>query len=446
MTYGTDGRNAGRAPRPRLGAAVAAAATVAVVAAGCGGGGSSKSSGGGATSGAPQPATTSIQRQDKPVTDYLSYVGGKAGAAGSGTPVSIGWVNGQGGQNQIPEATLGAQAAVKYVNAELGGVDGHPVTLKTCFIASAEEEGQKCGQQLLNDKSVSIIDYGAVTTGNQSLEATVAGKKPIMVGVSAAPADSTAKNTYILYGDQTHVLAPWGTYARDFAHAKTAAVVFPSQAGANSAAAAAKKGLQDAGLTVKSVGYDPNATDLLGPLTAAGGQSADVVVPMTDAAGCVNLAKALKQIGSTKPVVSNPLCLSPQVAQGLGDLPVGWVFGIAQILPSDATQPDAKTYVSTSTKYGLKPADTANPYAALGWDEVLTTVKLMNQAGADKITPATMGERLKAFKGPLIMGAPSVSCGKYPDAPAVCNDQTTFYKYLGKGKFQQVSNWLTPPK
>jgi branched-chain amino acid transport system substrate-binding protein len=400
---------------------LAVAAAAVLLAAGCGGGDDSgKSSGGTQSSAPPAAAQPPVKRQDTPITDYRAYVGGTSGAADAGkSPVAIGWVNGQGGQNQIPEATLGAQAAVKYVNAELGGVDGHPIA---------------------------VIDYGAVTTGNQSLEATVAGKKPIMVGVSAAPADSTAKNTYILYGDQTHVLAPWGTYARDFVHAKTAAVVFPSQAGANSAAAAAKKGLQDAGLTVKSVGYDTNATDLLGPLTAAGGQSADVVVPMTDAAGCVNLAKALKQIASNKPVVSNPLCLSPQVAQGLGDLPVGWVFGIAQILPSDATQPDAKAYVGTSTKYGLKPADTANPFAALGWDSVLTTVKLMNKAGADKITPDAMSAQLKAFKGPLIMGAPSVSCGKYPDAPAVCNDQTTFYKYLGKGKFQQVSNWLTPPK
>jgi branched-chain amino acid transport system substrate-binding protein len=434
----------------------AGAAAIALVATGCGAdhstapstGPSTAPSAGGAKRGTPPGAGAPGQRQGKPVTNYRAYVGGRPGAADPGrSPVAIGWVNGQGGQQQNPEATLGAQAAVKYINAELGGVDGHPVTLKTCFIASAEEEGQKCGQRLLNDKSVSMIDYGAVVTGNQSLEATVAGKKPIMIGVSASPADSTAKNTYILYGDQTHVLAPWGTYARDVLHAKTAAVIYPSQAGANSAAAAAKRGLEAAGVKVKSVGYDTNATDLLGPLTAAGGQRADIVVPMTDAAGCVNLAKALKQIGSTRPVVSNPLCLSPQVAQGLGgDLPAGWVFGIAQSLPGDATQPDARAYLGASTRHGLKPAIAANPYAALGWDSILTTVKLMNQVGANKITPAAMTARLKSFKGPLIMGAPSVSCGKYRDAPAVCNDRTTFYKYLGKRKFQQVSKWLTPPK
>ncbi|MBO0868231.1 MAG: ABC transporter substrate-binding protein [Micromonosporaceae bacterium] len=398
------------------------------------------------TAGSAAPAAS--QSPVAGVTDYLAYTGGTAGAADtSKSPIAIGWVNAQGGTNGIPEATEAAQAAIKYINTELGGIGGHPLTLHTCFIAQAEEEGQKCGQQLVNDKSVSIVVYGAVVVGNQSLAATINGQKPILVGVSGAPADANAKNAFILYGDQTHVLAPWGTYARDVVHAKTAAVVYPSQAGANTAAAAAKKGLQDAGIQVKSVGYATNATDLLGPLTAAGGQTADVVVPMTDATGCINLAKALTQIHSTKPVVSNPLCLSPQVAQGLGgDFPAGWVYGIAQVLPSDPTAPDAVYYVNTSTKYGLKKATTGNPYAALGWDLMLETAKLMNGVGADSITPQAMISALQAFKGPLVMGAPTLSCGKYPDAPAVCNDQTKFYKYLGKGQFQAASDWLQPPK
>ena len=54
----------------------------------------------------------------------------------------------------------------------------------------------------------------------------------------------------------------------------------------------------------------PNATDLTGPLTAAGAQNADMIVPQSNANGCVNVAKALAQLGkSSTPVVSNPLCL-----------------------------------------------------------------------------------------------------------------------------------------
>jgi branched-chain amino acid transport system substrate-binding protein len=380
------------------------------------------------------------------VTDYLDYTGGEAGAAdASATPIGLGWVNTQGGTNEFPEATAGAEAAVRYINAELGGIGGHPLELHTCFVASAEEEGQACGQQLLNDDDVSTIVFGALFIGNDALHAVVDGAKPIISGVSSHPADSVADNTYILYGDQTHVLGPYGTYARDELGAETAAVVFPSQAGANTAASATRDGLEAAGIEVTSVGYEPQATDLLGPLTAAGGQDADLIVAMTDVAGCVNLATALEQIGSTTPVLATPLCLSPVVAEGLGDLPVGWTFGLAGTLASDTSAPDAVAYVEAATRNGLDEADVPKPFATIGWELVLTAARLMNQAGADDITPATMAEQLVAFDGPLILGPPSLDCGAYDDAPAVCNDQTRFYTYDGEGAFTAASGWVSPP-
>ena len=95
--------------------------------------------------------------------------------------------------------------------------------------------------------------------------------------------------------------------------AKTAALVYPNIAGITEGAAALNKGLTAAGVKVKKVGYAQGQTDLIGPLTAAGAQSADIVIPYSDASGCVNQAKALKQLGITdsKKIVSAPLCLNP---------------------------------------------------------------------------------------------------------------------------------------
>jgi hypothetical protein len=60
---------------------------------------------------------------EQSVTDYLKYIGGKAGKADQSLRrFSIGWVNQQGGQVEIGKfATNGAELAVKYVNEELGG-------------------------------------------------------------------------------------------------------------------------------------------------------------------------------------------------------------------------------------------------------------------------------------------------------------------------------------
>ena len=75
------------------------------------------------------------------------------------------------------------------VNAELGGVHGHPLKLNECFWRQAEEEGVKCGQQMVNDRGTKAILFGFVTVGNQSIYSTVKGTKPIVAGVTANPAD-----------------------------------------------------------------------------------------------------------------------------------------------------------------------------------------------------------------------------------------------------------------
>jgi branched-chain amino acid transport system substrate-binding protein len=294
------------------------ASTLAVSA--CGGAGSTSTSSTGSAAAATGSSAAVGAGNGQVVTDYLGYVGGTAGAADpTKSPIGIGWVNIEGGTfGATPEATRAAQAAVRYVNEKLGGIGGHPLTLKVCTIASAEEEGQKCGQQLLNDSGVQAVAFGNVFMGDTSFNSVMNGQKPLIVGVATGQSVATAKNAFILFGDLTHVFAPWGTYARDVLHARTAAVIYTNVPGDKAAGAAVRKGLEDAGIKVTSVAFDLQATDLLGPVTAAGAQTADVIVPISQGNGCVGIAKALKQLGNTKPVAATPVCLSADVAAGPG--------------------------------------------------------------------------------------------------------------------------------
>lgn len=440
----------------RLG--VVAVLATAIVAAGCG---SSKSSSSSATSASSATTSTSSSTPAAPastsgsggagtasVTNYLSYVGGKAGKANpSLAPVDIGFVNQQGGQQVIGAlATNGAQLAVKYVNDQLGGVDGHPVQLVTCFITSAEEEGTTCGQKFLANKNVSVIEEGAVAIGVQSLYATIGTAKPVIVGVSVTPIDSVKSNAVILFGDVTHVLGPFGTYAAQVLHAKTAALVYPNIAGITDGAAAIDASLKQAGVKVKSVAYDPNETDLIGPLTSAGASTADLVIPYTEAGGCVDLAKGLTQLGITdaKKILSAPLCLNSQVAAGLGgDYPI-WTYAIASSLFGDPTDPGMPAYEKVTAQYG-QTAEAPDPWNIVSFGQTLTTVKFLNELGYGKITPSAVLAKAKAFTGPVALGAPSLQCGKYSSAPAVCNDRTQFFLYKGKHVFVKSAGWLQPP-
>ena len=282
-----------------------------------------------------------------PVTNYLTYVGGKAGKANPKlSPVVIGAVNTQGGQVLVgPNWTKGAELAVKYVNTYLGGVQGHPLVLSECFTTSAEEDGTKCGQKFANDKRISVVLLGAVAVGNQSFYAALGGKKPIVSGVALLPVDAIQKNGFALFGTNDSVLGPWGTFAKTKLKAKTAAVIYPQVPGIDVGAKVEKTSLEAAGISTKLVGFDPNSTDLTGPLTAAGAQTADIVVPQSNAAGCVNVAKTLQQLGVPgSKIVSNPLCLSGEVAAGLGGDLAPWVYGIASTLAGDKTDKAAVPY------------------------------------------------------------------------------------------------------
>jgi branched-chain amino acid transport system substrate-binding protein len=380
------------------------------------------------------------------VTDYAKFVGVKPGKANPKLkPVVIGLVNLQGGQVQVgPLWTPAVETTVKFANAELRGAAGHPIILKKCFIKSAEEEGTKCGQLMANDKRVSVVLWGGVVIGNQSFYSTVK-PKPVVGGVIVSPIDEQYKQGFGLFGSGTSVLSPYATFAKNTLKAKSAGIVYPTIPGIAENGVAIAAAMRKAGLSVKQVAYDPNATDLVGPITAAGGQSVDVFVLQDVAGGCVNMAKALTQLGLNKKVLTNPLCLDPRVAAGLGGDYPKWTFAIASSLGFDLTDKGVPPFLKVFKKYAADPKITADPWTPVGFGQTLTLLQWLNKIGYKNISPAAIIKQAKLERGPVPLGAPTVKCGKYPKIPAACNDQTQFFDYQGGFKFKRVSGWVKGP-
>ena len=387
------------------------------------------------------------------VTNYLKYVEAKKGGAAkkSLSPVQIGFVNQQGGAIVIgANATNGAELAVAYANAALGGVGGHPINLNTCFIASSEAEGTTCGQKFLSIKGLSVIDEGAVATGIQSLYRTLGGARPVIAGVAVTPVDAVQKHAAILFGDGLHVLPPYATYAKNVLHTKTVADIYENEPGIVPGAQAQIAALKADGLTVTSAAYPPTETDVITPLTSAKAASAGMVIVNTDANGCVNMANALTQVGVTDPkkIVANPLCLNAQVISALGDFPK-WTYGIASSLAGDTSDKGVPPYAAVAKKYG-DGANAPDPWNIVNFGVMMSTIRFLNEVankyGVSGITPARVLAAAKAFKGPQALGAPSLACGKFKSAPAVCNDRAQFFSYRGKGVFTKSAGWLEGPK
>jgi branched-chain amino acid transport system substrate-binding protein len=384
---------------------------------------------------------------NKSVTNYIAYVGGKVGKANPKlSPIKIGYVNQEGGPIVIGKtADNGVAAGVQFVNTLAKGIGGHRIVLVKCFIASSEEEGQKCGQKFANDKKIVAVVTGAIAIGSESLYAAIGKTKPVIVGVSVNPVDVVQPNAAVLYGDARYILAPYATFARDVLHVKSAALVFPEGAGLDSAAAGQTTAFQAAGIPIKKVSYPANTADLSVPLVAAGAQKADLVMPVINPNECGKFEKAIRALNiPDEKVLASPICLTPTTIEELGDFPK-WIYAIASSLTVDTTDPGVPPYQKIMKLMGQEKL-IGDPWTNVGFGELATLAKFLNKLGPNKITSAGIIKQMKAFRGPMVLGSPDIHCGKYPKAPGVCNDNTQFYRYLGKFVFKKAGDWVPPPK
>jgi len=399
-----------------------------------------------ATTGASTDTTAAAGGEEGKVTDFAAYVGGSGPADPNLPPVKIGYFNQQGGAVAVSETNInGIDIAVRYINEEAGGIGGHPLEVVTCFVANTEEEGQQCGLQFANDDSIVAVVSGPTFTGTEAFYAALAGSKPVVHGVSVSAADTVQDTAAVLYGGAKYILAPYGTFARDTLGVTSAALVYPEGAGQDEAAAGQASAFEAAGIPIEVVSYPANTPDLTVPLLAAGAQDVDLVMPVINPNDCVKFEQAIQQLGiPDEKVLASPICINAEVAGELGDLPL-WLYAVASSLSIDPTDPSVPPYTDILTAQG-EDAHIGDPWVLVGFGQVMTAAKLLNNVGPDNITTDAVVSEMKAFEGPLILGSPVLECGKYPEAPGVCNDYTQFYKYNGGNQWELAGGFVGPPE
>ncbi len=397
------------------------------LAAACSSGGSSNSSStttSGGSSGGKVDASLALQ-----------YTGGKAGAAdNSMSPINIGYINQQYGSPSYPENTAGAQLAVNYINSQLGGIQGHPIKLVSCYVAT-EEDGQKCGTQMLNDSTIKLVVTGTLVVGNDSLYKVLNGQKPLIIGngLTASDFSQTAAETYMPGAPGTvSGMAKWLVDGGLGKSVHTVAVVATNDAGATASAKILfAPPLQKAGITVKEVFISPTAqgADVASAIKAAGGATADVFVPITPVQGCIAVYDALKSLGVHPTVLTSGLCFGTPLIQHLGGtFPNGWYFGaygVNYFVPAQKNVPASEQlaqYQDVVKKYN--PTMEYTGFAGPTYGNFMTIAQIYNKLGPDA-TQAQIGDAVKNFAGPQwgIPGTP-VACGKISSLfPTLCVGQ-----------------------
>lgn len=412
---------------------IATAIGLVLVLAACGSSSSSSSASGTSTS------TGSGAGLSSATSAYGSFVGGSPGKADSSkAPVTIGFVNDEGGIPSFPEGSVAAQAAVSFLNNNLGGINGAPVKLAVCKVAGSEEQGQACAQQFLGNKSVSVIAEDSLVVGAQTFHRTLAGKTPVVIGSPNAVADATSPNNWPISAGVFGTDPGFVYYATQVLKAKTASLLFPADDPTGQVAAKQIKGdLTKAGVKVTTGGYTSSSADILPVVQASGAPSSDVTIALLPSPPtCIAGAKALQQANVTKPVLALAQCIAQPVKAAVGDYPK-WTYISVSTNPVPGGDAATQGYLDVMKAYA--PGANTGGFAPHAFMAVLTAAKMQAESGGPNASAAKIGAALKAFTGPVPMFPPTLHWGLVPPLPSLGTVQSRLYTYQGNGAWKDAT-------
>jgi branched-chain amino acid transport system substrate-binding protein len=428
------GLNRGITPSTKSGLSVAILSTVALVAlAGCGGG-SSSSAGTATGTGSSSSSSANIAEATKWVADYTKGTPGQAKSSNS--PVTIGYINQQGGVEAFPGATYGYQTIANFLNANVSGIKGHPLKLSTCYVET-EEDGQKCAAQFENEH-VPLILTGQLVVGTASLHEAIGGTIPIVNMNPGSPPDLASPNSYGIASGALSLSGVGGFIANRLKPKKVAVIYEHNPTGDLIAQELLKPTLEAAGIEPTLVSFASTATvpALTAALSSSGAQSAELLVSIIAAEPCMSFAQAYKELGLTVNVVTEGECTSAHNTEALGGAwPDGWYFANNQAyatrVPDQASGVNAFLEImdaepsAAEWKYDTKAEES--------FPAIMLAAKLLDQVGPEA-TAAEMTSALKAYNGPIALNSENFECGLSKTAPDICGYRVSFIQSEG-GKF-----------
>jgi branched-chain amino acid transport system substrate-binding protein len=362
----------------------------------------------------------------------LTYTHGTAGKANQSlSPVVLGYVNQQGGILSFPESTVGANAVVSFVNDQLGGIQGHPLVLRTCFGASPADSAI-CGTKMANDAAVKAIVIPLFLLDDQALYAPIASKKPLLDDALVFPVDLTTPNIYSYEVGIPAYATGTAQFVKNVLH-KTRVIDIRTDNPAGLAASQVQEatyraaGVQVIDVPVPEPGTAPTYT---AAVRSANPHAGDVIQVSLTSVGGVSVYDALKALNisaSTIPVLGSAnQALEPMPGHlkqvGAKDTlyPDGWYFtdnGYTEFMPV-ANSNGNDVYVAMMSHYAPAGAN-IHGFAPYAFQEILSMVRFYNEDGPDA-TSAQLANSIKTFTGPAALVAGPLQCGVQKASPNLC--------------------------
>jgi len=375
---------------------------VLVIATACGGGNSSNS---GSTSKSSSSGASALLGTPNKAT---------------GTPVTIGYVNdGKSETIDLTPELQAAKAAVQYVNDYLGGLAGHPITLKTCETKQTPAGATDCGTEIVNAK-VPVVLNGASGQSGTVYKAIKASGIPFVQAGSIDQDVILSKDAIVFQNGLGLILAGPAGLARDAGVKKAAILVLDLPAASGPVKAASPLFYKNANVTADIIPVPLGAADMTPQVQAAIANGDGQFNVVGQPGFCTSAIKAIRTLGFKGPVVVIQQCIDSSSASATN----GGYEGVKMLtsITSDPNDNDLKVYNAVMDTYA-KGAEKGG-VASNGYQAVVGFVKAMSGLTGE-VTPQAIVAAFRSMREtPLPLGGGiTFKCdGKQVTiAPALCS-------------------------
>ncbi len=366
-----------------------------------------------------------------------------------GQPVLLGMINTDTAPTgAFPELTQAVEAGVAWINRELGGVGGRPISLVTCNTKFSPEGSQACAQQMVDADVIAVL--GGIDIFSTAMAILEQNGIPYIGGIPAAFEQVKSPISFQFSGGTWGAGVAFAQHAVERLGAKRIGIMYGDFGSIKSAAvdygAEIAKALGAEDVTV--VPFPITATDLIAPLTAANEGSPDAIFVFAADTACVPVMKAAQDLAISAQLFLTGACAAPKTTTAAGPAAQGVLFNVEGPVVGSG-DPDTSMYFDVIEEYG-KGLDAAGA-GTVSFRSLMNLWLVLSDLGPDA-TRAAILERLRsAVDAPSFMGHPYTCDGQQiPEFPALCAPQEVIAEFTAKGlrqagKGQKKTKWIDVP-
>ncbi|WP_106970982.1 ABC transporter substrate-binding protein [Streptomyces sp. NRRL F-525] len=386
---------------PRSRASVALVST-AVLLAGCGSGGDSTTAAAGSTK---IPA---------------ALAGAFPGKKATGAPVRIGLITNEGGSAiSQPETREAAQAAMKYANADLGGIAGRPIEFVICKTKEEPATARDCANQMVEQK-VDAVVLTSSGLGDSMVPIVTQAGIPWTTAIAASNSEGTTANAFSWTGGFPTTMTSMAAYAKDKGYKKVAAFVIDAPAAVSGIEAIGKPVFARAGVGLQIVTVAAGTPDASPQVSAALQNKPDAVAVVADPTVCTSVLQAMGTLGAGIARMTVQSCVSPEVVSAVG----AGMDGVQVFSSFDVASDDLEAQLYRQVMKEYSPGTSATGYAAIGYQGVLALVRALHGL-TGTVTPKTITAALHSAKNIVLPAGHGITftcdAKAVPGLPSACS-------------------------